>query len=97
MREVIAEYTAEDVYSTKRAEIQNKIRAACGNHAGREDDGGRRERGARTDNAPYRIPLYAMLNLIDTLILGIELPNAVVTPSIAKSNNIISRRSTSSV
>jgi hypothetical protein len=32
-----------------------------------------------TDNAPYRIPLYAMLNLVDTLILGIELPNAVVT------------------
>jgi prohibitin 2 len=26
MREVIAEYTAEDVYSTKRAEIQEKIR-----------------------------------------------------------------------
>ena len=26
MREVIAEYTAEDVYSTKRAEIQDKIR-----------------------------------------------------------------------
>ena len=31
------------------------------------------------ENAPYRIPLYAMLNLIDTLILDIELPDAVVT------------------
>jgi regulator of protease activity HflC (stomatin/prohibitin superfamily) len=30
------------------------------------------------ENAPYRIPLYAMLNLVDTLILGIELPDAVV-------------------
>jgi hypothetical protein len=29
-------------------------------------------------NAPYSVPLYAMLNLIDTLILGIELPTAVV-------------------
>src|ERR1700730_2928454 len=31
------------------------------------------------DNAPYRIPLYATINLINTLILGIELPSAVVT------------------
>jgi hypothetical protein len=31
------------------------------------------------DNAPYRIPLYAMVNLINTLILGIELPSTVVT------------------
>src|SRR3984893_11298715 len=30
-------------------------------------------------NAPYSVPLYAMLNLIDTLILGIELPTTVVT------------------
>jgi regulator of protease activity HflC (stomatin/prohibitin superfamily) len=41
MREVIAEYTAEDVYSTKRGEVQIKIRER-GNHAGREDDGGLR-------------------------------------------------------
>ena len=31
------------------------------------------------ENAPYHVPLYAMLNLIDTLILGIELPSAIVT------------------
>jgi hypothetical protein len=37
------------------------------------------ERGESEDSAPYRIPLYAMLNLVDTLILGIELPSAVVT------------------
>src|SRR5262249_28789808 len=30
------------------------------------------------DYAPYRIPLYAMLNLIDTLVLGIELPPSIV-------------------
>jgi regulator of protease activity HflC (stomatin/prohibitin superfamily) len=30
MREVIAEYTAEDVYSTKRGEIQTKIRERAG-------------------------------------------------------------------
>ena len=77
-RQVMAEYTAEDIYSTKRAEIQTKIRALAeamlGEHmmvGGESED--------ETDNAPYRIPLYAMLNLVDTLILGIELPNAVVT------------------
>ena len=45
MREVIAEYTAEDVYSTKRAEIQDQNPRACGIHAGRENDGRRRKRG----------------------------------------------------
>ena len=80
MREVIAEYTAEDVYSTKRAEIQDKIRERTETMLGEKmmvgSEGGDSE---DLDNAPYRIPLYAMLNLIDTLILGIELPSAVVT------------------
>jgi regulator of protease activity HflC (stomatin/prohibitin superfamily) len=75
MREVIAEYTAEDVYSTKRAEIQDKIRRRAEAMLGEK----MMERGESEDYAPYRIPLYAMLNLIDTLILGIELPSAVVT------------------
>ena len=43
MREVIAEYTAEDVYSTKRAEIQDKIRKRAESILGREDDVWRRE------------------------------------------------------
>ena len=75
MREVIAEYTAEDVYSTKRTEIQEKIRKRAEAMLGEK----MMERGESEDSAPYRIPLYAMLNLIDTLILGIELPSAVVT------------------
>jgi regulator of protease activity HflC (stomatin/prohibitin superfamily) len=75
MREVIAEYTAEDVYSTKRAEIQDKIRRRAEAMLGEK----MMERAESEDYAPYRIPLYAMLNLIDTLILGIELPSAVVT------------------
>jgi len=78
MREVIAEYTAEDVYSTKRAEIQDKIRKRAEAMLGEKMmEGG--ESQEVEENAPYRIPLYAMLNLIDTLILGIELPTAVVT------------------
>jgi regulator of protease activity HflC (stomatin/prohibitin superfamily) len=78
MREVIAEYTAEDVYSTKRAEIQNKIRERAESMLGEKMmSGGESEE--EEANAPYSVPLYAMLNLINTLILGIELPNAVVT------------------
>jgi regulator of protease activity HflC (stomatin/prohibitin superfamily) len=75
MREVIAEFTAEDVYSTKRTEIQDKIRRRAEAMLGEK----MMERAESDDYAPYRIPLYAMLNLIDTLILGIELPTAVVT------------------
>jgi regulator of protease activity HflC (stomatin/prohibitin superfamily) len=75
MREVIAEYTAEDVYSTKREEIQEKIRKRAEAMLGEK----MMERGQTEDYAPYRVPLYAMLNLIDTLILGIDLPSAVVT------------------
>ena len=78
MREVIAEYTAEDVYSTKRTEIQDKIRKRAESMLGEKMmEGGVSEEPE--ENAPYRVPLYAMLNLIDTLILGIELPSAVVT------------------
>ena len=80
MREVIAEYTAEDVYSTKREEIQTKIRERAETMLGEKmmvgSEGGDSE---DLDNAPYQIPLYAMINLINTLILGIELPSTVVT------------------
>jgi regulator of protease activity HflC (stomatin/prohibitin superfamily) len=78
MREVISEYTAEDVYSTKRAEVQDKIRKLAESSLGEKMmEGGVGEEGE--ENAPYHIPLYAMVNLIDTLILGIELPDAIVT------------------
>jgi len=76
MREVITEYTAEDVYSTKRAEIQDKIRQRAEAMLGEKMvEGGQ---GEEEESAPYRIPLNAMLNLMNTLILGIELPTAVV-------------------
>ena len=77
MREVMAQYTAEDVYSTKRTEVQDKILKLAESRLGESmiEGGG----GEEEENAPYHIPLYAMLNLIDTLILGIELPTAVET------------------
>src|SRR5271166_3467309 len=78
MREVIAEYTAEDVYSTKRSEVQDKIRQRAEAMMGEKMmTGGESE--DQEENAPYRIPLNALLNLIDTLILGIELPKAART------------------
>jgi prohibitin 2 len=79
MREVISEYTAEDVYSTKRSEIQDKIRKRAESMLGEKMMEGGVSEEVVEENAPYRVPLYAMLNLIDTLILGIELPSAVVT------------------
>jgi prohibitin 2 len=75
MREVIAEYTAEDVYSTKRQEIQNNIRKRVDAMLGER----MMEHPEGEDYTQYRVPLNDMLNLIDTLILGIELPTAVVT------------------
>src|SRR6266852_5642109 len=76
MREVIADYTAEEVYSTKRQEIQAQIRG----HAEAMLGGKMMERTAEESETGehYRIPLNAMLNLIDTLVLGMELPPTVV-------------------
>jgi regulator of protease activity HflC (stomatin/prohibitin superfamily) len=74
MREVIADYLAEEVYSTKRQEIQDKIRSRAEAMLGEK----MMDRQETEDYAPYRIPLYAMLNLVDTLILGIELPPSIV-------------------
>src|SRR6266849_5586366 len=76
MREVIADYTAEEVYSTKRQEIQAQIRG----HAEAMLGGKMKERTAEESETGehYRIPLNAMLNLIDTLVLGMELPPTVV-------------------
>jgi regulator of protease activity HflC (stomatin/prohibitin superfamily) len=76
MREVIADFTAEEVYSTKRQEIQDKIRG----HAEAMLGGKMMERTAEESETGehYRIPLNAMINLIDTLVLGMELPATVV-------------------
>jgi regulator of protease activity HflC (stomatin/prohibitin superfamily) len=74
MREVIADYLAEEVYSTKRQEIQDKIRSRAEAMLGEK----MMDRQETEDYAPYRIPLYAMLHLVDTLILGIELPPSIV-------------------
>src|SRR5229473_198968 len=73
MREVIADYTAEEVYSTKRQEVQDGIRERAEAMLG----GKMMERSENEDNAAYRISLDAMLNLVDTLVLSIELPDPI--------------------
>lgn len=76
MREVIAEYTAEEVYSTKRQEIQLRIRG----HAQKMMSQKTMDRSAEQSEygEAYRIPMDEMLNLLDTLVLGIVLPPTVV-------------------
>ncbi len=70
-REVIAGYTAEQVYSTARQEIQDKIRELAENrlsekmmeHEGEES---------------YRVSMRDTIILYDILVTGIELPAAIV-------------------
>jgi regulator of protease activity HflC (stomatin/prohibitin superfamily) len=71
-REVIAQYTAEQVYSTARQEIQDKIRSLVEarlsekmmEHEGEEES--------------YRVSLRDTFILYDILVTGIELPEAIV-------------------
>jgi regulator of protease activity HflC (stomatin/prohibitin superfamily) len=75
-REIIAEYTAEEVYSTKRQEIQKRIRTHTEAMLGQSMVQRSVEESEYGEH--YRIPLDAMLNLYDTLLLGLELPQSVV-------------------
>ena len=71
-REVMAEYTAEQVYSTARQEIQDKIRGLVESRLSQkmmEHEG---------EEESYRISLKDTIILFDTLVQGIELPQVVV-------------------
>ena len=76
MREIIAEYTAEEVYSTKRQEIQKRIRTHTEAMLGQSMMERTKEESEYGEH--YRVSLDAMLNLYDTLVLGLELPPSVV-------------------
>jgi hypothetical protein len=73
MREIIAEYPAEQVYSTARQEIQDKIRATAIEKLGHK---------TMDPTDPADIPDAASMGdaviLFDTLLYGIELPAPVV-------------------
>jgi hypothetical protein len=71
-REVMAQYTAEQVYSTARQEIQDKIRSLA------EDRLGEKMMEREGGDAPYRVSLRDTVILYDTLVQSIELPALVV-------------------
>lgn len=70
-REVIAQYTAEQVYSTARQEIQDKIRSLA-------EDRLSEKMMEREGDEPYRVSLKDTLIIYDTLVQSIELPQLVV-------------------
>ena len=71
-REVMSEYTAEQVYSTARKEIQDKIRDLATARLGEK----MMEREGEEES--YRISLKDTISLYDTLVYGIDLPQLVV-------------------
>jgi len=75
-REIIAEFTAEEVYSTKRQDVQRGIRG----HTQRMLSEKTMERTAEQSEYgdAYKIPMDELINLLDTLVLGITLPPTVV-------------------
>ena len=70
-REVMAQYTAEQVYSTARQEIQDKIRSLA-------EDRLSEKMMEREGDEPYRVSLKDTLIIYDTLVQSIELPPLVV-------------------
>jgi regulator of protease activity HflC (stomatin/prohibitin superfamily) len=74
-REIIAQYTAEEVYSTKRQVVQKEIREHTMKMLGEKMIQRTQEESEYGEH--YRISLDDMLILYDTLLLGLELPPAV--------------------
>jgi len=70
-REVVSQYTAEQVYSTARQEIQDKIRGHILQRSGER-------MMEREGDESYHVPLRDLFVLYDTLLYGIELPAALV-------------------
>ena len=69
-REIIAEYTAEEVYSTKRQEIQKRIRTHTEAMLGQSMIQRASEESEYGEH--YRVSLDAIHNLFHTLVLGLE-------------------------
>jgi prohibitin 2 len=74
-REIFAEYTAEEIYSTKRQEIQKKIRTHTEAMLGQSMM--QRTEQESEYGEHYRVSLDDMLIIYDTLVLGLELPATV--------------------
>ena len=78
MRGVIAEYTAEQVYSTARQEIQDKIRENAVEKLSHKMMDAATPDEAGASNAPNIASMQDTVILYDTLLYGIELPAPVV-------------------
>ena len=74
-REIFAEYTAEEIYSTKRQEIQKKIRTHTEAMLGQSMM--QRTEQESEYGEHYRMSLEELLIIYDTLVLGLELPATV--------------------
>ena len=74
-REIFAEYTAEEIYSTKRQEIQKKIRTHTEAMLGQSMM--QRTEQESEYGEHYKVSLDEMLIIYDTLVLGLELPATV--------------------
>jgi regulator of protease activity HflC (stomatin/prohibitin superfamily) len=72
-RQVIAEYTAEQVYSTARQEIQDKIRSLVEERLSEK----MMEHAGEEGEESYRVSMSATFILYDILVAGIELPAAI--------------------
>jgi regulator of protease activity HflC (stomatin/prohibitin superfamily) len=73
-RQVIAEYTAEQAYSTARQEIQDKIRSLVEERLSQK----MMEHAGEEGEESYRVSMSATFILYDILVTGIELPAAIV-------------------
>jgi regulator of protease activity HflC (stomatin/prohibitin superfamily) len=79
-RDIISGYTAEQVYSSARTEIERQILATVRSKL--EDHLGRLiqlEASEQVDRDRYRESLRNGIEFIDTLVLGIKLPPSIVT------------------
>jgi regulator of protease activity HflC (stomatin/prohibitin superfamily) len=78
-REIIAKYTAEQVYSTSRSAIEDEIRdSAKAKLADHLDKLVQPEASEQADPVQYKNQLKDAIDFIDTLVLGIKLPDTIV-------------------
>lgn len=81
-REIISQYTAEEVYSTKREAIEAAIRTSAQKRLGeRLDRLLQMQASEEVPQEPGEKPAYSMrdaIEVFDTLVLGIELPPSIV-------------------
>jgi regulator of protease activity HflC (stomatin/prohibitin superfamily) len=73
-REVIAQYTAEQVYSSARQEIQDKIRSLVEQRLSEK----MMEHAGEEGEESYRVSMSDTFILYDILVTGIELPAAAI-------------------